>query len=424
MSLRILPVALALLLLAAASARGETPASTAIRPDGSSGAAALEAPGSPGEPVAVRVAAGLNAATNLAFGPDGTLYFGEWKTGAVYPIGPDGRPVRYGTPVIDVGEPAWGNERGFIGLAVGPDGEFYTFTTYAKPGGGWFNRLSRWDAGVETPLLDNLDAGDWHNAGRIQVDARDGTLWVAYGDVNKYAVAQDPTDLRGSILHMTRDAKPVAGNVAADSLVWSYGHRQPFGFAVDPVSGRVMVAENMDKKNDEVSLVAPGGNHGWPLCEGPCVPARDGFIDPVLYYPETIGPTSGAYLGGHFYFGDFNHGQVHRVHRGADGGWADEIVYKHPRAPILDLKPGPEGNTLYFSTWSDIWKLTFPNVVPTNGTDPFPNATRPPPNGTFGPPTGPTGPSDGPAPRPTPAWGAIGVVATFALAGLARRLPR
>lgn len=351
-----------LLLLALPASAAELPASTGIRPDGSSAAAPASPPGDPGEPAVAKVADGLDAAVNIAFGPGGELYFGEWKTGDVYRIGENGAK----TKVLDVGTPAWGNERGFVGLAVDKQGSFYTFTTYEDGDGGWFNRLSRWDDGTEVPLLDKLEAGDWHNSGRIQIDPRDGSVWVAYGDVDAKVVAQDPNDLRGSILHMTRDGKPIEGNVGDDGLVHSYGHRQAFGFAVDWKTGRVMVAENMDQKNDEVSVVKKGGNHGWNVCEGPCATPDEKFVDPVIYYAITIGPTSGAFFGGDFYFGDFNKGWLHRIYE-HEGKWYDQIVHVADPGPILDLKPGPEGNTLYYSSWASIVKLTFPNVQP--GTD-------------------------------------------------------
>lgn len=402
-------------------ALGATIASTGIHPDGSSAAASPSAKGSPGAPSATTVSTGLNAATNLAFGPDGSLWFGEWKTGAVYRIGEDGRPVAYGRPHFDVGDPAWGNERGFVGLAINAKGEFFTFHTENESGGSWVNKLTRWtpDGKLDKVLFGDLAAGDWHNAGRIWVDPRDDTVWWAHGDVNQYQVAQDPTDLRGKILHMGRDGRPVPGNVAGDSIVFSLGHRQPFGFGVDPESGVVMVAENMDKKNDEVSLVAPGANLGWPLCEGPCDPPRAGLTDPVIYYPQTIGPTTGAFFHGDFWFGDFNHGALHRVHRDDAGAWRDEIVYQAARPPILDLKPGPEGNTLYYSAWSEVVKLTF-DSLPTK--EPTPPATTPPspstPGTTPGTPTITSPALNGPEEsRGFPIPGVAAVVVALWLAG-------
>lgn len=383
--------------------------STALRPDGASGAATDDADAAPR---AERIATGLDAAVNVAFGPDGALHYGEWKTGKVVRIGADGARET----VLDVGEPAWGNERGFVGLAIDAEGSFYTFTTYDGTDGAWFNRVSRWDGGKETPLLDRLPAGDWHNAGRIHVDPRDGTVWVAYGDVNGKAVAQDPDDLRGKILHLTRDGRPAAGNLAPDSFAYSLGHRQPFGFAVDFATGRVMVAENMDAANDEVNVVEPGGNYGWPVCEGPCSPADSRFEDPVLYYPQTIGPTSGAFLAGDFYFGDFNRGQLHRV-REREGAWEDTIVYTHASPPILDLKPGPEGNTLYFSTWSELWRLTFPKVdaKSPDGSSPWPATGSDPPA---------ESPATPPATLPTPGLGPAAAGIAFASALLLRRARR
>lgn len=366
-SARVLVVCLFLVVAAApAWAQADLPSSTGLRPDGSSATAPANAPNAPGAPQVERISSGLNAPVLLAFDPDGRLHYGEWKTGDVYPVGADGKPVAYGSPVLDVGEPAWGAERGFLGLAIGPDRTYYTFVTYEKSGGdGWFNRVSKWKDGQETVLLDNLPAGDWHNSGRIFLDPSGEVLWVAYGDVNTRPAAQDLDDPRGSILRMTTDGEPAEGNIAPGSFIWSYGHRQVFGFAIDWSTGRVMAAENMDAKNDEINFVRPGGNYGWPTCEGPCDPPRAGLEDPVVYYPQPIGPTSGAWFNGDFYFGTFNTGQIHRIYQDpTDDKWYDEVVHKNDKGPVIDLKPGPEGNTLYYSTWNEIWRLTFPDIEP------------------------------------------------------------
>lgn len=145
--------------------------------------------------------------------------------------------------------------------------------------------------------------GNGHFAHRI-VFAPDGTMFVSSGDRQKFDPAQDMNGNLGKILRLDGEGRPAAGNpwarqggIAAE--FWSIGHRNNLGLALTP-SGQLWTAEMGPKMGDELNLVEPGRNYGWPLVsdgdhyDGRPIPdhrTRPEFEKPVLSYPdETIAP--------------------------------------------------------------------------------------------------------------------------------------
>lgn len=341
----------------------------------STAAGAIPASPEAGEPRAEKWAGGLRMPVDIEWGKDGHLYVAELAAGDVLRL-KDGRVV--GDPVghVDV---TFGGERGLVGMALDPTNAGRVWIYYTVAGGtvddttDWrgTNQLSWFEAGVEHKVS-TFKAGLMHNSGRLAFANDGGSLYVAVGDTADRAATQDLEVPEGKLLRLDRDGKGVPGNFR-DRIV-SYGHRNMYGLAVAP-DGTVLVTENMNGQNDEVNLDRVGGDFGWPHCEGTNKtdakePCNHEQVDPLFQYHLTISPTGAAWMGGSFWFAAFNRGDVHRV--SFDGeSWQDEIAYHHPDTPrILDVTPGPEGNTLYFSVWTrtenpddsegQIWKLTFP----------------------------------------------------------------
>jgi glucose/arabinose dehydrogenase len=187
-------------------------------------------------------------------------------------------------------------EGGLLGVTVDPEDAGPLITVFLYRTGETDNAVLRaeldLDSGVLrdlTTVLDGIPKASNHNGGRIAIGP-DGYLYVATGDAGDPANAQDPESLAGKILRVTPDGEPAPGNPEAASPVWSMGHRNVQGLGWDP-SGRMFAGEFGQDQLDELNVIEPGGNYGWPEVEGPGDQA--GFIDPVAWWPTSEASPSG-----------------------------------------------------------------------------------------------------------------------------------
>ncbi|MFF7444209.1 PQQ-dependent sugar dehydrogenase [Streptomyces sp. NPDC008122] len=190
-----------------------------------------------------------------------------------------------------------GGEGGLLGLAV-RDGRVYAYMTTASDnrivrmryGGGKGDRL-----GPPEPVLTGIPKGFVHNGGRIAFGP-DGMLYAGTGETGRKGLAQDRSSLGGKVLRMTPEGGPAPGNPFPGSVVYSYGHRNVQGLAWDP-QGRLWASEFGQDTWDELNLIEPGRNYGWPVVEGRA--GRAGFVDPVAQWPTSEASPSGiAYARG------------------------------------------------------------------------------------------------------------------------------
>jgi glucose/arabinose dehydrogenase len=197
------------------------------------------------------------------------------------------------TAVID--GVASGGEGGLLGLAVAPAGDaLYVYSTGADA-----NRVQRyplegeagaWALGSPTTVMDGLPRAGNHNGGRIAFGP-DGTLYITTGDAGDPATAQDPDSLAGKILRVTPEGDIPADNPFAGSPVYSLGHRNVQGMAWAE-DGRLFASEFGQNAFDELNIIEPGGNYGWPEFEG-AGGAAAGFVDPVQQWPTDAASPSG-----------------------------------------------------------------------------------------------------------------------------------
>ncbi|WP_064743139.1 glucose/sorbosone family PQQ-dependent dehydrogenase [Pseudonocardia spinosispora] len=276
-------------LVAACSTTPAPPPPTAKPDIPSAGAAALGPP-----PTMKVLASGLSNPWELTWGPDNFLWATE-KTGKqIQRINPaDGaKSVVLAIPEVS----ASGAQDGLLGLAFAPGSVFVAYDYDADPAPpvnlrGKIVRYAYDQAGAKlsnpVDVMTDLPASEDHNAGRLVVSA--GKLYYSIGDQGNNQFdracvpirAQDlPTDAQvaakdwstyvGKTLRMNFDGTVPTDNPqikGVRSHVFTYGHRNPQGLAAGP-DGKLFSDEHGPKSDDEINLLRPGGNYGWPLVAG------------------------------------------------------------------------------------------------------------------------------------------------------------
>ena len=294
-----------------------------------------------GQPFTVTPVATFAYGWRIAFLPDGRMLVTE-KTGPIWLVTPKGEKF----PVANVPASVYGGQGGMFGVFLSPHyaADHLVYITYAEPHEGGSSlalaraRLSLTPGGAS---LDDLKV-IWRDAaggaggqfGAQVAFAPDGKhLFLTVGDRQRMTPAQDPNSPLGKILRLTLDGKPAPGNPMAGKTgaatlpiinppadtekaktapvvrtyafagpnltpaeTWTSGHRTPYGLAFAP-DGRLWEAEQGPRGGDELNLIEPGKNYGWPLVSyavnynGVAIPSPDTRPDlakPVVYWTPVI----------------------------------------------------------------------------------------------------------------------------------------
>src|ERR1700690_1493964 len=287
----------------------------------------------------------------IAFLPDGRMLITE-KVGALSIVSQQGAK----TPVRNVPAVLAKGQGGMLGVFLSPHyvKDHYVYLTYSEPGdGGSSLALARAELKIEkdSASLEGLQViwrgGERGNGGQfgaqIAFSPDSKYLFLTVGDRQRMTPAQDPNQPLGKILRLTLDGKPAPGNPMAGKTgaatvpvidppsdteaaktapvvrtytfpgpnltpaeTWSSGHRTPHGLAFAP-DGRLWEVEHGPRGGDELNLIEPGKNYGWPLASyatnynGVPIPSPDTRSDltkPVIYWRPVIAPGNLIFYNG------------------------------------------------------------------------------------------------------------------------------
>lgn len=261
-------------------------------------------------PFQIQVLADFESPWAMTFLPDGRLLVTE-KAGALLVMSPDGqqRTRVDGMPAVSSD-----GQGGLMDVVLHPrfaeNRLVYFSYAEAGPGGKGVVLARGVFADGQPPALQNVETlfratpyvdGDGHFGGRIAF-ASDGHLFFTNGDRQKFDPAQDPKATLGKVLRLKDDGSPAEGSPLSGKgflpVVWSSGHRNPLGLAFDQ-AGQLWAQEMGPRGGDEVNLILPGRNYGYPVVsegdhyDGKAIPrhaTRPEFEAPKVSWNPVISP--------------------------------------------------------------------------------------------------------------------------------------
>lgn len=250
------------------------------------------------------VQSGLGVPWDLAFAPDGRMFVTErmgniivFESGA-----PNARRLS-STPVTQMRSMG---EAGLMGIALDPafasNGLLYVCASRTDEG-EWRNQVLRYKVTGNALAFDShvirsgMGAATIHDGCRVRFGS-DGKLWVTMGENGNAKLAQDPNVLNGKVLRVETDGSipadnPILPGATKRTAVYTMGNRNPQGLAVQPGTGAMFEVEHGATTHDEINLLEPGKNYGWPTQEGPGGTAK-GFTDPLWSSGSVTLATSGG----------------------------------------------------------------------------------------------------------------------------------
>ncbi|WP_443042975.1 PQQ-dependent sugar dehydrogenase [Streptomyces sp. NBC_00370] len=262
------------------------------------------------------LAEGLKSPWGLAELPEGDLLVSSRDEGTITRVDAESGKK---TVIGSVPGVAPAGEGGLLGIALSPayasDHMVYAFFTTESD-----NRIARMlydekkpadeQLGSPDTILRGIPKGNIHNGGRIAFGP-DKMLYAGTGETGDRGLGQDLKSLAGKILRMTPDGQPAPGNPYPNSLVYSPGHRNVQGLAWD-ADNRLWASEFGQDTWDELNLIEPGKNYGWPVVEGKAHKA--GYVDPVVQWRTSEASPSGiAYAEGSIWMAGLRGERLWRV---------------------------------------------------------------------------------------------------------------
>jgi len=330
----------------------------------------------------VTVAGGLEFPWSVAFLPEGGYLVTE-RGGKLLRIAEDGKKTEIaGLPQITAR-----GQGGLMDVALDPDfaaNRFIYFSYVTRGYGGTGTQVARAQlagdalAGVEVIFkAEPKKRSDVHFGGRL-LFAPDGTLFITLGERFDMKEAQDTSNHLGSIIRINKDGSappdnPFAGKHGVKPEIYSFGHRNVQGIALQPGTGTIWAHEHGPQGGDEVNILKPGANYGWPVItygidyDGSVISTiteAPGMEQPVIYWKPSIAPCGMAFYDGDkfpawkgdLFVGALAGAHLRRLEVKGQEITEQEILLADLGERIRDVAAGPDG-FLYILTDSPEGRL-------------------------------------------------------------------
>ncbi|GAB3927777.1 PQQ-dependent sugar dehydrogenase [Mucilaginibacter myungsuensis] len=260
------------------------------------------------------------------------------------------------------------NKTGMLGMCIHPDFAtnryIYLAHNYMQDNNRMRSKVIRYkfrnDTLVEPfKIIDGIPANQNHTGCRL-VFSPDKKLFITTGDADQPALSQDLKAYNGKILRVNDDGtiptdNPLFNNDTARKEIWTYGHRNPQGFAFNPATGTIFESEHGPTGGDEINIIRKGENYGWPVIHH--WDTKEGMNSPLSEYSPSIGPSEMMFytanklpqLQGHLLMGCLRGESILKIKLDGDRIVDQEILFKKTYGRIRSIVTGPDG-FIYFST--------------------------------------------------------------------------
>ncbi|WP_288440051.1 PQQ-dependent sugar dehydrogenase [uncultured Pseudomonas sp.] len=333
-------------------------------------------PSEEGQLTVSTLADGLRYPWALAFLPGGKDMLVTERSGNLRVISAEGK---VGPPINGVPKVWSEGQGGLLDVVLSPEfaKDRTVYLSYAEQGsdGKAGTAVGRGQLSEDRARLENfnvifrqqpkLSVGN-HFGSRLVFD-RDGFLFVALGENNQRPTAQDLDKLQGKVVRILPDGEipkdnPFVGKQGVRPEIWSFGHRNQQGAALNPWTGKLWTHEHGPRGGDEINIPQPGKNYGWPIATHginysllPIPEAKgkhvDGMVDPHHVWEKSPGISGMAFYDSptfkawdhNLFIGALASQSLIRLQLDGDKVVHEERLLGELKARIRDVRVGPDG---------------------------------------------------------------------------------